>query len=311
MADSGVRGSSDGDLEAASQSGAGARVWRKAIPEERDRLQSDVLVLGVGILLSMYLGLRIMVLVGISMPPTWFFWSCGASFAFAALVWALKGSTLPGALLGGLICLKMLMQMMRPARWTQTALPELIAVFVLTYLATRFRRARKERMGIAEARRGRRAAQVAANLGAAAFYASSPETAVFAAAFAALAEAAADTISSEMGQALGGPTVLITTGERVPAGTDGGISIAGTACGVAAAAIIAGMAVLLNAVDGRAGLAVFVMGCVGLLFDSLLGATVERRGWVGNDWVNLLSTWATAWLTIRVVGMIEPPMPFW
>jgi uncharacterized membrane protein len=49
------------------------------------------------------------------------------------------------------------------------------------------------------------------------------------------------------------------------------------------------------------GLAALTGGVVGLLFDSLLGATVERRGWIGNDWVNFLSTlvggliaWGTA-----------------
>ena len=30
--------------------------------------------------------------------------------------------------------------------------------------------------------------------------------------------------------------------------------------------------------------------CAGLFFDSLLGATVERRGWLGNDLVNFTST---------------------
>jgi uncharacterized membrane protein len=33
---------------------------------------------------------------------------------------------------------------------------------------------------------------------------------------------------------------------------------------------------------------------VGLFFDSLLGATVERRGWIGNDLVNFVSTLVAA-----------------
>jgi uncharacterized membrane protein len=33
-----------------------------------------------------------------------------------------------------------------------------------------------------------------------------------------------------------------------------------------------------------------VGACAGLFFDSLLGATVERRGWLGNDLVNFCST---------------------
>jgi uncharacterized membrane protein len=34
----------------------------------------------------------------------------------------------------------------------------------------------------------------------------------------------------------------------------------------------------------------------GLYFDSLLGATVERRGWMGNDLVNFTSTLFAAWI---------------
>jgi uncharacterized membrane protein len=35
---------------------------------------------------------------------------------------------------------------------------------------------------------------------------------------------------------------------------------------------------------------VFGAGIGGLVFDSWLGATVERRGWLGNDLVNFSST---------------------
>jgi uncharacterized membrane protein len=31
-------------------------------------------------------------------------------------------------------------------------------------------------------------------------------------------------------------------------------------------------------------------GAGGLFFDSFLGATMERRGWIGNDLVNFAST---------------------
>jgi uncharacterized membrane protein len=35
---------------------------------------------------------------------------------------------------------------------------------------------------------------------------------------------------------------------------------------------------------------VFAAACAGLFFDSVLGATLERRGWLGNDLVNFCST---------------------
>jgi uncharacterized membrane protein len=39
-----------------------------------------------------------------------------------------------------------------------------------------------------------------------------------------------------------------------------------------------------------ATLTAFGAGVCGLFFDSFLGATVERRGWIGNDLVNFIST---------------------
>jgi uncharacterized membrane protein len=39
---------------------------------------------------------------------------------------------------------------------------------------------------------------------------------------------------------------------------------------------------------------VVLSGFLGTVVDSLLGATLERRGWLTNDLVNLLSTGAAA-----------------
>src|SRR6266404_6157065 len=50
----------------------------------------------------------------------------------------------------------------------------------------------------------------------------------------ALAEAATDTVASEIGQYRGPDARLISTWERVPAGTDGGITIPGSIAGMAA-----------------------------------------------------------------------------
>jgi len=92
-------------------------------------------------------------------------------------------------------------------------------------------RAKKERLGTAESRRGRSASQVAANLGVAAiaiqcsravlvidsrWFAQTTLSPAFALrmALAALAEAAADTASSEVGQVFGGLPRMITTCAR-------------------------------------------------------------------------------------------------
>ena len=107
---------------------------------------------------------------------------------------------------------------------------------------------------------------------------------------AALAEAAADTVSSECGQALRGEARLITTFERVSAGTDGGVTLAGTLSGAVAAALVAVVAVFGGILPSRWFWIATLAGVLGMLVDSYLGALCERRGWMGNDAVNFTST---------------------
>jgi len=239
-------------------------------------------------------------------------WQAAAiSATFTALVFALRAATPGGALTGGLITAALYLE---TPGW-HTALWPLFALFVLTFAATRFGRSRKEALGIAEEKRGRRASQVAANLGFAAM-AGIPLAgalgfgsawlsgrAALVAMLAVLAEATADTLSSELGQVLGGEPRLLTTLRRVPAGTDGGISLAGTLAGCLGAAIIAAIGARALVLHAREGLIAGGAGIFGLLMDSVLGAVVERSGWVNNDAVNALSTlcaalaalWACQW----------------
>jgi uncharacterized protein (TIGR00297 family) len=121
------------------------------------------------------------------------------------------------------------------------------------------------------------------------------------AAIAALSEATADTLSSELGQVLGGEPYLLTTLRRVPLGTDGAISLIGTFAGAAGAAIITGVAAVVFRLTPRESAVAFAGGIVGLFIDSLLGATLERRGWLNNDAVNALSTLAAALLAAALL----------
>lgn len=220
------------------------------------------------------------------------------SLSFIALVWAFRAATIGGALTGGIFAAALFLR----TPGLHTALWPLLTLVVLTFAATRFGRRRKEDLGIAEDKRGRRASQVAANLGVAvvaglpfagaiAFSSAALSGRIaFVAMLAAMAEAAADTLSSELGQVLGGEPRLLTTLRRVPPGTDGAITAVGTlaGCAGAAAVVAAGQAALI--LSRGVALAALAGAVAGLFFDSLLGAALERRGWLNNDAVNTLST---------------------
>jgi len=226
------------------------------------------------------------------------------SLAFTVMVALLRAATPGAALTGGLFTAALYLQ----TPGLHTALWPLLTLFLLTFAATRIGRRRKELLGTAESKRGRNASQVAANLGAAvlagiplsAVHVFSPTTldahAALLAMVAAMAEATADTLSSELGQVLGGEPRLITNFHRVPVGTDGAVTFAGTIAGCAGAAVVAIVGAVALRFSFRDALLALAAGIAGLFFDSLLGAIPERRGWLNNDAVNTLSTVAAALL---------------
>lgn len=168
-------------------------------------------------------------------------------------------------------------------------------VFLMTAIATRWRHGVKAQHG-KDVSGGRDGWQVLANMFAATmicvaciayprgFYFLMPGF------IAALAEAAADTVSSEVGEGVRGGTYLIISFSRVDAGLDGGISLAGTTCGALAALFVGLLTWTTGLLNLQWALLSAACGFAGMLFDSVLGATLERRGLLGNDGVNFVST---------------------
>jgi len=175
---------------------------------------------------------------------------------------------------------------------------------MLAWITTRLGYQQKLRLGTAERREGRTASQVLANLGVAtacaALYARHRNGVFLLAIAAALAEAAADTVSSELGQANSRQARLITTWEVVPAGTDGGITLAGTLAGIAAAVLVSSVGALTALISWRwVGISV-AAAVIGMIADSFIGAWLERRHWLNNDAVNLVGTLIAAVIASRL-----------
>jgi len=222
------------------------------------------------------------------------------TIGFAMLARALRGVDRSGMFAGGAACFLLF------AGAGPSGFAILAALFLLTWISTRFGYRRKQVLGVAERRDGRSAWQVLANLAVAALgslvFAVSGNRAWLVVVTAALAEAAIDTVASEVGQTLRHSARLISTWEPVPAGTDGGVTVSGTIAGTIAGVAIALVAAVGGVIPSTQLWIPVVAGFAGMLVDSALGATLQRRGTMNNETVNFVGTLAAAALAYALAS---------
>ncbi|MFY9674925.1 MAG: DUF92 domain-containing protein [Terriglobales bacterium] len=225
--------------------------------------------------------------------------AAAVTVSFALLARILRGVNWPGAMAGGVACLALF------AGAGPGAFAALVALFAATWISTRLGYRRKQELGLAERREGRNARQVLANLavaaGGAVVFGATGDAVWLVALVAALAEAATDTVASEVGQSRRREAWMITSGKRVAAGVDGGITLLGTAAGLAAGAAIAVVAEICGLVGRRAMWVPIAAGFLGMMVDSVLGGTIQRRGWISNQGVNFVATLVAAWMAYGIV----------
>ena len=187
-----------------------------------------------------------------------------------------------------------------------------VAYLVLGSLVTKLGFARKQELGLAEGRGGRRGPEnvwgsaftglvlallIAARIG-------SPTLLLigFSASFAAKL---ADTFGSEIGKRFGRTTVLITSLRVVPPGTEGAISLEGTLASAVGSIVMTLVMLALQLLPSwpLAGL-VMLVGLLATLAESLLGALVQDRvAWLSNELVNAFQTLLAAFLAMLLMAL--------
>jgi uncharacterized protein (TIGR00297 family) len=249
--------------------------------------RNDVLMVeGLGVAMTMYL------FADLSIPVQNMALLTAAAviaFTFAYFAYRFRVADVSGLFSGAIVGIILIV--FADVRWFLV----MLAFLILGSAATRYRYDMKAVEGIAESHGGVRGyVNVFANglvgVAAAVLYGLSGGSPLALALFlGSVATAAADTMGGEIGMTAGDP-VLITTLERVPRGTNGGITLLGEAASLAAAALIALTAYLLHLGAVPFFIASTLAGFAGANVDSLVGALLENRGIIGNAGTNLLAT---------------------
>lgn len=213
--------------------------------------------------------------------------------AMAASV-AAKRLTVPGSLTGGLLAFLIY----QGAGFTGLAM--LAIFFILGSVATSWRLKAKEDVALAEENKGKRNTfQVLANGGFAGLSgllawihpSGGPLYRLMLAC--SIAASLSDTLASEMGNVYGSRYYNILTFKKDQRGLNGVISVEGSIFGIIGSSIIG---IIYGTGFGWSVQVLWIIlaGVFGNLFDSILGATLERNGLLGNDAVNFLNNLASA-----------------
>ena len=169
-------------------------------------------------------------------------------------------------------------------------------------LVTKLGFARKQDLGLAEARGGRRgpenvwgSALTGLVLALLIAMRAGPTQGLLIGFAASFAAKLADTFGSEIGKRWGRTTLLITSLRPVPPGTEGAVSLEGTAASALGSLLMTLVVVALGLIpSAQAAAVVVVVGFIATLLESLLGAVGQGRWpWLSNELVNGLQTaWA-------------------
>ncbi len=239
-------------------------------------------------------GILAFFLAGISAwPPFPASWPMGLAAVLLLTVFSIASRKIdvPGGLTGGVLAFAIFLG------GGLAGVLLLFCFFVLGSAASHWKRKEKGRMGLAQENRGIRSVRhavsnggVAAGCGFLAWCYPQYQGLCFAMLAASLASATADTLASELGNIYGRRFVNILSFRPDKRGLDGVISLEGSLLGALGAVIIAAIFFAASDASWMIALGVAVGGVFGNTLDSVLGASLQRNGYMTNDTVNFANT---------------------
>jgi uncharacterized protein (TIGR00297 family) len=248
------------------------------------KFEDSLMIEGLGIAMTMWLIQELNYQANLQMVVA----AVIIGFTFGYFAFRAKTADLTGLFSAALVGIILLV--FADARWFII----MLAFFILGSAATKYKFEYKKRIGVEQGQSGARGYRnVFANgivAAAAAVLFGVFQQPVFIVMYVGcVATAAADTLASEIG-VTGGVPYMITTLKKVPIGTNGGVTVTGEAVALIGGLVVSLVAFFLGVITPSMVVVCTLAGFVGTNIDSLVGATLENRGFLGNAGTNLLAT---------------------
>jgi uncharacterized protein (TIGR00297 family) len=248
------------------------------------KFEDSLMIEGVGIAMTMWLIQELNYHADLQMVVA----AVIIGFTFGYFAFRAKTADLTGLFSAALVGIILLV--FADARWFII----MLAFFILGSAATKYKYEYKRRIGVEQGQSGARGYRnVFANgivAAAAAVLFGVFQQPVFIVMYVGcVATAAADTLASEIG-VTGGIPYLITNFKRVPIGTNGGVTLTGEGVALLGGFVVSLVAFLLGVITPGMLVICTLAGFAGTNIDSLVGATLENRGFLGNAGTNLIAT---------------------
>ena len=248
------------------------------------KYEDSLVIEGLGIAMTMYLIDELNYTADLQMVVI----AVIVAFTFGYFAFRFKTADLSGLFSAALIGIILIV--FADARWFMV----MLAFFILGAISTRYKYDYKKKIGIEQGQGGARGYRnVFANgivaAAAAVLYGVFVRPEFIVLYIGCVATAAADTMASEIG-VTGGTPYMITTLKKVPIGTNGGVTMTGELVALAGGFLVCVVALFLTIITPWMLVICTIAGFAGTNIDSIVGATLENNGYVGNAGTNLLAT---------------------